>query len=158
MRSSDFFSTSLSARGEARQKQGMHLRPTLLSVLVLALAGCGGNDHKAPAELTGKLQGGHVQGVSWHTPTHWGSTDVNGGFTYLPGETVTFSLGDVELGAAPGAPDITLFTLAGLTPPTTERTLRLQLDRAMRMSTPFTRAINIDALLIALDADGNPDN
>jgi len=136
----------------------MHLRPTIASILVLALVGCGGSDSRRPAELTGTLHGGHIQGVEWRTPSRSGTTDVNGGFTYLPGESVAFSLGDVELGTAPGSSDITLFTLAGLTPPTTERALRGELDRAMRTSTPFTRATNLDLLLLALDADGNPDN
>ena len=131
-----------------------------LPVLIfpLVLAGCGGGDKKPPTELNGKLQGGAIQGVAWRTATRSGVTDADGRFAYLPGETVTFSLGDVQLGAAPGSTDITLFTLAGLTPPTTERALRRELDRAMRMSTPFTCALNLDLLLIALDADSNPDN
>jgi hypothetical protein len=130
----------------------------LFLLLTLVAAGCGGDRERPPAEVVGKLHGGGIQGVEWRTPTRSGVTDSDGRFAYLPGETVTFSLGDIELGAAPGSSDITLFTLAGLTPPTTERALRRQLDRAMRMSTPFTRAINLDLLLIALDADANPDN
>jgi hypothetical protein len=125
---------------------------------LLALAACGGKGAKEPAEQTGTLQAGQIQGVEWQTPTRSGTTDANGRFTYLPGESVTFSIGDVELGTAAGAPHLTLFTLAGLTPPTTERALRRQLDLAMRSATPFTRAINLDLLLIALDADANPDN
>jgi hypothetical protein len=132
-----------------------YLTVLLISILV---AGCGGGDGREEAELTGTLQGGHIQGVAWRTPTRSGTTDADGHFAYLPGETVTFSLGPVELGSAPGSTDITLFTLAGLTPPTTERALRRELDLAMRTQTPFTRAIALDLLLIALDADGDPDN
>ena len=58
----------------------------------------------------------------------------------------------------PGAAEVSLFTLAGLTPPTTERALRRELDRAQRISTPFTRAINMARLLMMLDTDGNRDN
>ena len=132
---------------------------TWLSALMLplVLAGCGDGKQAEP-ELTGRLQGGHVEGVEWRTPTRSGVTDSGGRFTYLPGEMVAFSLGATDLGSAPGSTDITLFTLAGLTPPTTERALRRELDRAMRGSTPFTRAMNLDLLLIALDADANPDN
>lgn len=135
----------------------MHRHLLLTSVLLLGLAGCG-SDQKEPDELTGTLQGGHIQGVEWRTATRSGTTGAAGTFAYLPGESVTFSIGNVELGTAAGAPDITLFTLAGLTPPTTERTLRRELDRALRTSTPFTRAINLDLLLLALDADGDPAN
>lgn len=124
-------------------------------------AGCGGGGtggRDAPEPLTGVLQAGGVHGVQYQTATRSGVTDANGSFRYLPGETVTFSIGAVTLGQAPGAAGITLFTLAGLTPPTTEWALRRELDRARRMSTPFTRAINIERLLMALDADWNPDN
>jgi hypothetical protein len=127
-------------------------------MIPLVLAGCGGDGKRPEPELTGQLQGGHVQGVEWRTPTRSGVTDANGRFTYLAGEMVSFSLGATQLGAAPGSTDMTLFTLAGLTPPTTERALRRELDRAMRSSTPFARAINLDPALIALDADANPDN
>lgn len=132
--------------------------PLLVVISMLLLTGCGGDGKKPPAEAAGTLHAGKIQGVEWRTASRSGTTDASGRFTYLPGEAVTFSIGDVELGSAPGAPDISLFTLAGLTPPTTERALRRQLDLAMRRSTPFTRAMNLDLLLIALDADGNPAN
>jgi len=127
--------------------------------LPLALSGCGGGGSDQQAEpLTGTLQAGRAQGVQFQTPTQSGSTDANGRFTYLPGETVAFSVAGVDLGSVPGAAGVSLFTLAGLTPPTTERALRRELDRAQRISTPFTRAINMARLLMMLDADGNPDN
>lgn len=130
----------------------------LILVPVFLLAACGSEQSKTSAEISGKLHAGRIQGVAWRTPTRSGTTDAIGKFAYLPGESVTFSVGGVELGTAPGAPDITLFTLAGLAPPATERELRRELDLAMRMATPFTRAINLDLFLLALDADGNPDN
>ena len=125
----------------------------------LALTGCGGGGSKPQVEpLTGALQAGRPQGVQFQTPSQSGSTDADGRFTYLPGETVSFSVAGIELGSAPGAAEVSLFTLAGLTPPTTERALRRELDRVQRISTPFTRAINTARLLMMLDADGNPDN
>jgi hypothetical protein len=147
----------LSEHADSWQKSGVNHRLMMLAAVLLTLAGCG-DDQKPPPALSGKLHDGRIQGVQWRTPTHSGTTGADGTFTYLAGETVTFSIGDVELGAAPGSPNITLFTLAGLTPPTSERTLRRQLDRAVRLSTPLTRAINLDLLLIALDADGDPAN
>jgi hypothetical protein len=148
----------MSAPALSWQNGGMKRVPLLALIPVLVLTACGGDGRKPPAEQRGTLHAGKIQGVEWRTPTHAGTTDATGRFTYLAGETVAFSIGDVELGSAPGSPDISLFTLAGLTPPTTERALRRQLDLSIRMATPFTRAMNLDLLLIALDADGNPDN
>ncbi len=131
--------------------------PRLALLSVLLLSACG-DDAAQPTELNGVLHAGQIQGVEFATATRQGVTDVSGRFAYLPGETVRFSVGGIALGSAAGAPEITLFTLAGLTPPTTERALRRELDLAMRTHSPFTRAMNMDLLLIELDADGNPDN
>jgi hypothetical protein len=124
---------------------------------VAALAACGGGKKAAPEPSTGVLEG-KVLGVHYQTATQFGVTDGNGTFTYMPGETVTFSIGAVQLGAVPGAARISLFTLAGETAPTTELALRRDLDRAIHLRTPLTRAMNLARLLIALDSDGNPDN
>jgi hypothetical protein len=128
--------------------------------LGVLLGGCGDhNDGTAkPTELSGILRAGEVGGVRYRTRTRTGLTDARGTFKYLRGETVTFSIGGIELGAVPGAAAITPFTLAGLTPPTTERTLRRELDKATRTTSNFVRALNIARLLLALDADGNPSN
>jgi len=131
---------------------------TPLWVTLLTLSGCGGGHDSAPDPLTGTLEAGKALGVQYDTPTQSGTTDANGTFSYLPGETVTFSIGGVQLGAVPGAVKISLFTLAGLTPPSSEITLRRELERAQRRPTPLVRAMNLARLLIALDADNNPDN
>jgi hypothetical protein len=122
------------------------------------MVGCGGGSASAPEEQSGVLQAGGVAGVMYATATRNGVTDAAGTFKYLPGETVIFSVGGIELGRAPGAPAITLFTLAGSTPPTTEPALRRELDRAVRARTPFVRAMNLQRLLMALDADHDPSN
>jgi len=131
-----------------------------ISTLALMLAACGGDgsDDGASAEATGILRAGGVAGVHYATATRSGTTDATGTFRYLPGESVSFSIGGIELGSAPGASEISPFTLAGLTPPTTELGLRRELDRTSRIATPLGRAINIATLLIALDADHNPAN
>lgn len=130
-----------------------------MCVAVLALAGCGGGSKDQPEqELEGVLQAGKVLGVSYSTPTRVGTTDAAGTFKYLAGETVTFSIGSFQLGSARGSRAITPFTLAGLTPPTTEFQLRRELDRASREATPFSRAINIEYLLMSLDEDHDPAN
>jgi len=133
---------------------GMALGATLL------IAGCGHDDGESneQAELSGVLQAGNVSGVHYRTPTREGVTDASGTFKYLAGETVAFSIGGIQLGSAPGSTAITPFTLAGMTPPTTEPALRRELDRASRTRSPFVRAINMQRLLLALDADNNPAN
>jgi len=126
---------------------------------VSLLAGCGGDGSKEPTpqESTGVLHS-RIQGVNYRTTTRSGKTDANGNFKYLPGETVTFSVGAIELGSAAGASNISLFTLAGMTPPTSELGLRRELDRMRYTSTPLARAANRARLLLALDGDGNPAN
>jgi hypothetical protein len=123
------------------------------------LAGCGdGGTHKStPTELTGVLHA-KIQGVAYRTASRTGKTDANGSFKYVSGETVTFSVGGIELGSAPGASNISLFTLAGMTPPTSELGLRRELDRMRYTATPLSNAANRARLLLALDADGNPAN
>jgi hypothetical protein len=121
----------------------------------LTFAGCGGG---SPEVHSGVLRAGGAQGISYRTATQAGTTDSAGTFRYRAGETVTFSIGGIGLGSVPGAAEITLFQLAGLPPPSTEPALRLELDRATRKPTPFVRAINLQRLLIALDADHDPAN
>jgi len=124
------------------------------------LMGCGGGsgDGKpAPTELSGVLHS-KIQGVNFRTATRSGKTDADGKFKYLPGESITFSVGGIELGSAAGASNISLFTLAGMTPPTTELGLRRDLDRMRYTATPLANAANRAWLLLALDGDGNPDN
>jgi hypothetical protein len=135
----------------------MRLRLTGIAILGVALAGCGGDSEPESAqEVSGVLRAGGMAGVSYSTPTRHGTTDSAGTFRYLPGETVTFSIGGIRLGSVPGAAVITPFTLAGLTPPTTEYALRRELDRAQRTATPFVRATNMQRLFMALDADNDP--
>jgi hypothetical protein len=137
------------------------IRPAMSAVAVLLLAGCGSSGGDVPREdtvLSGSFQGGSVIGLQYRTPTRQGATDSSGTFRYLAGETVTFSIGAVELGSAPGASTVTLFTLAGVMPPTTESELRRELRRATNAVTPFVRAINLARLLLVLDSDNDTAN
>ncbi len=139
------------------------MRRSIASGLIAAivLAGCGGDDGASgdtDPPAVGYLAAGGAQGVRYQTSTQSGYTDSSGAFRYMPGETVRFSVGGIELGSAPGANRITLFTLAGATQPTTEAALRRELDRALRVPTPFVRAVNLARFLMVLDADGIPEN
>ena len=114
----------------------MGFRLVLACAVMLLVAGCSDDkEDLAPVELNGVFQAGGVSGLQYATPTRTGFTDSEGTFKYLAGESVTFSVGGLTLGHAPGAAKITPFTLAGLTPPTTERDLRRELDLASRVAT-----------------------
>jgi hypothetical protein len=132
------------------------LSASAVAVLLFS-SGCGGGKDAAPAETSGILHS-QLKGVSYRTPSHSGQTDANGAFTCLAGETVTFSIGGIELGSATASSKISLFTLAGMTPPTSELALRRELWRMQTTTTPLSRATNLAMLLLALDVDGNPNN
>lgn len=93
-----------------------------------------------------------VTGLHYATPTLEGETDGDGTFRYRAGESVTFSVGGVELGDAPGAATISPFDLAGAPLPATEAAIRAELHEPREVS-PFDEAANIAHFLIALDAD-----
>ncbi|WP_193771145.1 putative Ig domain-containing protein, partial [Candidatus Magnetaquicoccus inordinatus] len=90
-----------------------------------------------------------VAGIHYSTPTHSGVTDATGGFSFRPGETVTFSvagvvIGSVSMGADGKLPIVTPDLLAKAA--TADETLQHNV------------AVNIVRLLQTLDLDGNPAN
>jgi hypothetical protein len=139
--------------------------PTSLLVVCAAIlaascggGGSGGGDMDAsPSPLTGVFVGGPVQGMRYRTPTRSGFTSIAGEFSYLPGEVVTFSVGAVHLGVAPGSARISPFEFFNLTPPATASALRAELSRYDDVSN-FDRAANIALFLMSLDSDSNPGN
>lgn len=89
---------------------------------------------------TGRFVDSAVAGLAYSTLTQSGVTDTDGMFSYRAGETVTFSIGDVDLPATPGADIITplsVFSTDDITD---------------------TRVMNLSRLLQTLDVDGNPVN
>ena len=80
-------------------------------------AGCGGGgDNGTPAPekqppLNGVFIDGPVQNLVYKTATQSGQTDANGGFLFVEGEIITFSIGSVVLGSAPAAPVMTPMSL-----------------------------------------------
>lgn len=84
----------------------------LISLSVLAVSslnGCrsgGGDDDGAsngPDTRTGVFTDSPVAGLTYKTATQEGTTDAGGSFQYQEGETVTFHLGDLQLGSAAAA-------------------------------------------------------
>ncbi len=120
-------------------------RPFIAGVLAVAAASCGAGDDTpapAPAPQTGSFIDSPVAGLNVAgTATAASSTDAAGRFSYLAGETLTFSIGSVALGSAAAAATLTPLSItAGATAAT---------DR---------RVTNKLILLQTLDADGDLNN
>jgi para-nitrobenzyl esterase len=112
----------------------------LLSILcMLVLAGCG--DSSSGQAQTGVFIDGPVSGLRYETESQAGTTDANGSFLYMANETVTFSLGDLELGSATGAQTMTPLSLVPDADDATDQ-----------------RVTNMLILLQVLDQDGDLNN
>lgn len=81
----------------------MRMKTIYLAVAsALALAGCGGGSSSTPAStsLTGILSDSYVKGVTYSTSGGAsGVTGANGEFTYAAGDTVSFKIGQANLGS-----------------------------------------------------------
>ncbi|MFZ2288844.1 MAG: alpha/beta fold hydrolase [Halopseudomonas yangmingensis] len=115
----------------------------LLGLVVTALSGClsGGGSGSTNSLETGIFIDSPVSGLEYRTASREGVTNADGAFSYRRGETLTFSLGGVELGSAAG------------------QSLLSPLDLVNHADdSSHTAAINITRLLQTLDADGNLNN
>lgn len=136
-------------------------RSALFSFCLFGLVSCGGSSgggvvDQPPEPLTGVFVDSPVEGLHYSTPSRSGMTNANGEFQYLPGETVTFSIGAVELGSTTGRAEITPFTLFGLTAPQDLNEINEVLNDGE--VSDLDRVANITTLLVSLDADNNPEN
>lgn len=117
-----------------------------LALAAFSLAGCLSSsssssdsvDAPTPTVMQGRFIDSAVQGLSYSTATRDGVTDAEGTFSYQEGEQVSFSVGGLVLGDAPGQ-DL-------LTP-------RELVEGAADTAHPAV--INIARLLQTLDDDGN---
>jgi len=115
--------------------------------------GGGGNDpgdsgnNPPTAELnTGTFVDAPVAGLSYTTSSDInGITDADGRYNYRPGDTVTFSIGNLVLGTVPGQGVVTPMTVANALVASTN-------------TDPGTVAVNLLVLLQSLDSNGNPDD
>lgn len=76
----------------------------------LALAGClGGDDGGGTSASTGQLNYNGFSGLSFRTASQSGTTNTGGEFSYYPGETLSFRVGDLVLAEdVPAKPHVTL--------------------------------------------------
>jgi len=111
-----------------------------ISGLVLFISACsnggGGSDVQKGAFLDSA-----VFGLRFETETKSGVTNSDGKFTYLPGETVKFYIGNILLGSAIAKATM---TPVDLVPGATDE--------------KNPQVTNLARLLQTLDADGNPNN
>lgn len=91
--------------------------------------------------LKGVFMDSVVGGLGYATPTCKGVTKADGVFEYRAGETVTFSVGELQLGSTAGKPVVTPLDLVPDAKDATDQ-----------------RVTNICVLLQTLDQDGNPAN
>ena len=116
------------------------IRFLIVTFLLLFLAACA-DDGDGDGARTGTFIDSAVEGVVFTTATQSGTTDSAGTFIYLPGEVVSFYIGDILIGTATGS--------ALLTP----------LDfvtGAIDETDP--QVTNILRFVQSLDADNDPDN
>jgi len=123
-----------------KKNQFMPLAVVLASSALLVACGSGSDSDDTPATLTGKFLDSAVANIAYRTETHSGFTNANGEFNYKAGETVTFSIGGIDLPSAAASSIVTPLTLAD--------TLSLE----------NVTVSNITRLLQSLDVDGDASN
>jgi len=105
------------------------------------LTACAGGASDTSSIFTGAFLDSAVEGLHYRTETQSGVTAADGSFSYMEGETVHFSIGDVQLGQGTARP---YMTPVDLVPGALDET-----DPAVT---------NMARMLQTMDADGNPDN
>ncbi|MCC6301487.1 MAG: hypothetical protein IT489_01640 [Gammaproteobacteria bacterium] len=85
-------------------------RPAFLLAAVSLFTGCGTGSGTGGGNATtasGILKDANISGLSYRSGDEEGETGSDGRFTYEVGRDVTFSVGDLVVGTAPGQPVIT---------------------------------------------------
>jgi hypothetical protein len=120
-------------------------------VALLAACGGSGGDSVSPAGTggaTGVLLDSAVDGVEYATSAGLVGLTANGGqFSYGAGHSVTFKLGDVVLGVAPGAATVSpLDLVTGVVDETNENVINLaRFLQTLDLDSDPTNGIEIDA-------------
>lgn len=87
----------------------------LATISILAVWGCSSDSSPPVSDLQqGRIVETAVAGMAYSTNSQSGSTDSNGAFSFRSGETVTFSIGDLEVATVPAQATINWFELGGL--------------------------------------------
>ncbi|MDU0352861.1 hypothetical protein RS130_02015 [Paraglaciecola aquimarina] len=122
----------------------MTFKKTLLALSIALLASCGDSDDNPstnnPTTQTGFFIDSAVQGLAYRSDSTSGITGADGSFEFVEGETITFSVGSLELGSAVGDTYITPISLVSGATASNEA------------------VINIVRLLLMLDTDNDSSN
>lgn len=113
---------------------------SIIGFLFIAFVGCNGTSGTASL-LKGVFVDSPVQGLHYETETQTGTTDKNGTFNYIAGETITFYIGDKLLGSADAQTTMTLIHMV---------------NGAKDETDPAVT--NMGMFIQTLDEDGNLDN
>ncbi|MDF1876737.1 hypothetical protein JHD47_02780 [Sulfurimonas sp. SAG-AH-194-L11] len=101
-----------------------------LSVVASTLfVGCGGGDDATTTPttaLTGTFVDAPVQGLGFKTVTQSGFTDASGQFTYIAGEEIEFTLGNLSLGKGTAGTLVTPYSISDTNDTATNIALLLQ--------------------------------
>ena len=100
--------------------------------------------------LQGQFIGSPVSGMAYSTASQSGSTDANGTFNYIAGETIRFSIGDLTSFEIPAKQYITVFDLNPLAEPITDRE---KLVEAIAYDKNYQHVVNMAVFLQTLDDD-----
>ncbi|MCP4335480.1 MAG: hypothetical protein GY785_22745 [Gammaproteobacteria bacterium] len=112
-----------------------------LALLILTACSDGGSSSSGSNAQQGVFIDSAVEGVSFTTATQSGTTDSAGTFSYLPGEIVSFYIGDILIGSAEGQGQLTPLNFV---------------PGAVDETEP--QVSNILRFVQSLDSDNDPDN
>ena len=137
----------------------------LLAVSCLLTACGGGGSGGGDGTLTGHLMELGIQGLHYETQSQSGTTDASGTYHYLPGETISFWVGDLKISddvpAKPYLSPVDFFNnnLTLLNAGATDTNYGLSSQRPVVTSLAATgQANNVMRLLMVLDDDKNTTN
>lgn len=136
---------------------------SIFSLLTACGDSNGGGDVTGAGDgiLTGRFVDSPVEGLRFQSATQSGTTNVNGEFKYVAGETVTFYIGDFVLGSAAGAELITPFELSGINLPVNSVDVTRAIEQFRNTgygdeASPLNTAMNLAVFMQTIDQDGYP--
>ena len=112
----------------------------LVVTISLWITACGSDTMPVSAESSGVFLDSAVQGLSFSTPSQTGITDAAGTFSYLEGESVIFSIGNLDF------------------PETRASSVVTPLEVFGESSARAVPVVNLSRLLQSLDIDGDAGN
>src|SRR5262245_11266021 len=118
---------------------------TYVTILIAALCVHSGCRNSSTPQSGVFIGPGPIAGVHYSAPGTRGITDANGRFYYFEDETVTFALGDTELGKTQGKEIVTAFDLAGTEPIVGAGPLLVALENVRH---PLHHVANVVTLLV----------